>query len=784
MRMSELLNEVNAFELDEGFSPKEIKMAIGIASDPRYAKGNMTGAVNSIEKMKKGLSKHPQVAAVLKRQNEGFASDAQRKAAFASGYKEKDKKDKKEGNAFGMALKAARDNDEKTFVVSGKKYNVEDYDIKEDGHTDVASAVRQCKTMVEDATQIMSKLQTMSPEESLPSWWTNKLAIASNNMNKLRDYFLVPTNVTEELQEAMGDLEDLKKMVAELEKASEMHLGQSKRVQAHVDMMSKMEEVELDEAVENILIQKGDVNKIAMQVAKNAKMLGLKSAHMGPHVRVKGAKKQVSNFMSTVIGRNSTGDATSTGMVTPMIDKMLNKSMKEEVNEMAYKPGSFKDTKPQEKAAKAFDNFITQAKRYDDLDLKDYQKARSLYVQASDPSSREKLKKFIFNLDTEPKELVMNLIGVNDPNTFLQMYPDAKEGEPLTRTAFKHRSMKSEETKLDEMNMKYVLINMQGKVQGYASDKKDALDIARRTKSTMHPIKKKISDKTLEKMNALSKTPKELADLGIIDMEMSIKKKLNMGEEVKLGEAFKPDQVKAAISIARDNRFSMKGMVDKKTAIEKIAKGLSKDPAVKKVLDKMYEEFQLKEKYDIYHKDFSSAMQHAYSYAKSKMGITIDPKEIDSKVATGPKKPTEGKTNKYRLKGKGGNLQIQVYNKGGSKPFELNMYKEENELISQASKYISHMQMAEKIDPADVDDDASEKDIENAAKNIIMQLRKSVSMRGNKDVEFASGKQKVDMRIAQKAISIHMKMKPQDKLSFQNTIAKSYKDLLNAVKGK
>merc|ERR1712054_323812 len=46
-------------------------------------------------------------------------------------------------------------------------------------------------------------------------------------------------------------------------------------------------------------------------------------------------------------------------------------------------------------------------------------------------------------------------------------------------------------------------------------------------------------------------------------------------------------------------------------------------------------------------------------------------------VATGPKKPSEGKTNKYRLKGKGGNLQIQVYNKGGSKPFELNMYKEE-----------------------------------------------------------------------------------------------------------
>ena len=65
-----------------------------------------------------------------------------------------------------------------------------------------------------------------------------------------------------------------------------------------------------------------------------------------------------------------------------------------------------------------------------------------------------------------------------------------------------------------------------------------------------------------------------------------------------------------------------------------------------------FKDFYLNEKYDLYHKDFSGAMQHAYDYAKKKMGITVDPKEIDSKVATGPKKPTEGKTNKYRLKGK------------------------------------------------------------------------------------------------------------------------------------
>ena len=57
--------------IDEGrFNPKQVKMAIGVASDKRFAKGNMTGAVKAIDKIAKGLSNHPQVAAVLRRQNE------------------------------------------------------------------------------------------------------------------------------------------------------------------------------------------------------------------------------------------------------------------------------------------------------------------------------------------------------------------------------------------------------------------------------------------------------------------------------------------------------------------------------------------------------------------------------------------------------------------------------------------------------------------------------------------------------------------------------------------
>ena len=85
--------------------------------------------------------------------------------------------------------------------------------------------------------------------------------------------------------------------------------------------------------------------------------------------------------------------------------------------------------------------------------------------------------------------------------------------------------------------------------------------------------------------------------------------------------------------------------------------------------------------YDLYHKDFSSAMKHAYGHAKNKLGVDIDPKEIDDKVASGPRKPSKGKTNRYRLMGKDGKkaVQIQVHGMDSGK-YELNMYKESVEL--------------------------------------------------------------------------------------------------------
>ena len=62
--------------------------------------------------------------------------------------------------------------------------------IKEDGHTDVPSAIRKLKTSIEDANEIMDKLNSMSEEQSLPSWWTDKITLSANYLNKARDYIL------------------------------------------------------------------------------------------------------------------------------------------------------------------------------------------------------------------------------------------------------------------------------------------------------------------------------------------------------------------------------------------------------------------------------------------------------------------------------------------------------------------------------------------------------------------------------------------------------------------
>jgi len=84
-----------------------------------------------------------------------------------------------------------------------------------------------------------------------------------------------------------------------------------------------------------------------------------------------------------------------------------------------------------------------------------------------------------------------------------------------------------------------------------------------------------------------------------------------------------------------------------------------------------------KSDYTILHKDFSSAVQHAIEVAE-KRGFKVDEEDWANKVASGPRKPSNGQTNSYHIElikdGKTSKkmLHIQVYNTGNK--YELNTY--------------------------------------------------------------------------------------------------------------
>ena len=130
-----------------------------------------------------------------------------------------------------------------------------------------------------------------------------------------------------------------------------------------------------------------------------------------------------------------------------------------------------------------------------------------------------------------------------------------------------------------------------------------------------------------------------------------------------------------------------------------------------------------KSDYEIYHKDYSTAVQTAIKQAE-KRGYEVDMDDWHDKVATGPKKPSSGKTNSFSInlmkdgKPSKKKLQMQVYNMDNHK-YELNMYIESVEEAAspaqQAAIAIAMKKAGKK--PKDMEEsDAYDKDIKPSDK--------------------------------------------------------------------
>ena len=60
--------------------------------------------------------------------------------------------------------------------------------LKEDGHADVASMKNKVE-MASKAIAIMkTELDKLGDDDSLPSWWPNKVAVAVSNLDSMADY--------------------------------------------------------------------------------------------------------------------------------------------------------------------------------------------------------------------------------------------------------------------------------------------------------------------------------------------------------------------------------------------------------------------------------------------------------------------------------------------------------------------------------------------------------------------------------------------------------------------
>ena len=224
--------------LEKKFSDKEIKMAFGILNDPRYKGGNYSGAVKAIEKLKRGLSKHPSVKNALRRANEEVVL----------------------GEA-GMGDKIG-----KLFKTKDKK--------EIDGIANLMNMT---------SVKVLQSMQKQNPK-------------------------------------------GFKRMVAKMGELPAME-----EVQEEVEEQINEEVANITVDPKNRISKPADQNKHSNEIVKQARRFGLKASQMGKHVRIKGSKKAVNDFLRIVIGKSSYGDPTEKDTSTPQIDKMLNKGLKEEV---------------------------------------------------------------------------------------------------------------------------------------------------------------------------------------------------------------------------------------------------------------------------------------------------------------------------------------------------------------------------------------------------------------------------------------------------------------------
>ena len=347
-------------ELKE-FSSQQIKQAYGIANDPRYKQGNMSGAVNAIEKIAKGLSKHPDVQKVLKRTQEEVELDETllefKKGDIVipnvgphKGVKHEIIHDFKDGTyniqpdiALARNIKyrlgAARAKaselvgvDEETVPANVKKI-AKELDKAVAMHKSQAQRLRKAGVSEEDKLDEMGSIK--------PRHYDVEVTIKNR-----RDAKAVDEYISDNMSMGIEDYDNDGIMTASGYTEGTVNFHGDDAGHIGVELQKKFgskikvvgEQVEIKEEVADIFVQNkvGSEHQvqIALTIKALANKLGLRNGSVGPVVRVMGPKNVVNQFLGSVIGKSSMGNATQKGTIPKDYDKSLNKQLREETLEL------------------------------------------------------------------------------------------------------------------------------------------------------------------------------------------------------------------------------------------------------------------------------------------------------------------------------------------------------------------------------------------------------------------------------------------------------------------
>ena len=164
--------------------------------------------------------------------------------------------------------------------------------VQEDGHEDVSSSKRMCQTIIEDATQIRTKLDSMSAEDKLDTWWTNKLAKSADNLNSARDYIMNPIEESFEFSLDEGRMKTIYTMQQQGKSAAEIAKYMKLPVKTIKDILG---EEDLEEKIRPFMLS----------YSKGGSHEGFEDADTLPELQKKAQELRRKGFTIDKMGRNT-----------------------------------------------------------------------------------------------------------------------------------------------------------------------------------------------------------------------------------------------------------------------------------------------------------------------------------------------------------------------------------------------------------------------------------------------------------------------------------------------